>query len=118
MTAAIARPESCVSRRGPTLCADGRRARERNGPMLTRRLTRTSMIPSRLAARAAACAVVLTAWAGAPGMVPVARAQGGVWTTVPVPGAAVYGVADGDSGTVLIAGGNGAFRFDGFRLRR
>ena len=45
-------------------------------------------------------------------------AQGGVWTSVPVPGGPVYGVADGDSGTVLIAGATGAYRFDGFRRRQ
>ena len=68
-------------------------------------------IPSLLALPVLALALVAAA-AGP------ARAQGGVWSTVPVPGGAVYGVADGDSGTVLIAGTNGAFRFDGFRLRR
>ena len=47
-----------------------------------------------------------------------ARAQGGIWSTIPVPGTSVAGVADGDSGRVLIAGSNGAHRFDGFRLRR
>ncbi len=47
-----------------------------------------------------------------------ARAQGGVWSTIPVPGGSVSGVADADSGRVLIAGNNGAFQFDGFRLRR
>jgi ligand-binding sensor domain-containing protein len=47
-----------------------------------------------------------------------AGAQGGVWTSVPVPGGPVYGVADGDSGTVLIAGATGAYRFDGFRRRQ
>ena len=47
-----------------------------------------------------------------------AHAQGGVWTQVAVPGGPVFAVADGDSGRVLIAGNNGAFRFDGFRMRR
>jgi ligand-binding sensor domain-containing protein len=47
-----------------------------------------------------------------------AHAQGGVWTQVPVPGGPVFAVADGDSGRVLIAGNNGAFRFDGFRMKR
>ncbi|MEP7027015.1 MAG: FlgD immunoglobulin-like domain containing protein [Candidatus Eisenbacteria bacterium] len=47
-----------------------------------------------------------------------AHAQGGVWSTIPVPGGPVFGVADGDSGRVLVAGNGGAFQFDGFRLRR
>ena len=47
-----------------------------------------------------------------------AHAQGGIWSTIPVPGTSVAGVADGDSGRVLIAGSNGAHRFDGFRMRR
>jgi hypothetical protein len=41
-----------------------------------------------------------------------------VWTAIPVPGTSVAGIAEGDSGQVLIAGANGAFRFDGFRMRR
>jgi len=47
-----------------------------------------------------------------------AHAQGGVWSVIPVPGTSVAGTAEGDSGQVLIAGANGAFRFDGFRMRR
>jgi ligand-binding sensor domain-containing protein len=49
---------------------------------------------------------------------PSARAQGGVWTTLQVQGGSVLGVADGDSGRVVIAGSNGAWVFDGLRLRR
>ena len=48
----------------------------------------------------------------------LARAQGGVWTQIPVPGGPVFAVADGDSGRVLIAGNTGAFRFDGFRVQK
>jgi ligand-binding sensor domain-containing protein len=46
---------------------------------------------------------------------PSAHAQGGVWTPIPVPGGGVLATADGDSGRVLIAGSNGAFRYDGIR---
>ena len=48
----------------------------------------------------------------------LARAQGGVWTPIPVPGGQVFAVADGDSGRVLIASSTGAFRYDGFRMRK
>jgi ligand-binding sensor domain-containing protein len=60
----------------------------------------------------ALCALFALAAAGP------ARAQGGIWSTIQVPGTSVGGVADGDSGQVLIAGSNGAHRFDGFRMRR
>ncbi len=71
--------------------------------------------PSFLVRTCLGAALALLGLAAVPGR---ARAQGGIWSTIPVPGGAVHGVADSDSGRVVIAGNNAAWRFDGFRMRR